>query len=825
MRYRRQAFIILILTICMVLISAWAGRGIAAPEADEGPIDPPMNCDLGPPPDGITECNHLGEMIFVRPSPETPSRIAGDIAADSGGPDGYGYTWDDSGIYSWVDVAGSTGIDTGMSGSSSDQAVLVTLPFTFYYYENTYTQVWVAGSGYLSFTDNSPDWPGQDPIPLPTEPNNVIAPYWSPFNLDPSGPLGRVYTLSGGTEPDRYFAVEWYEVVDDMDGDDLFDFEVILFENGDIRFQYQTMTVNDSWLCASAGIEEATGLDGLTYAGFCDTLPSEGVAVDFFRPGPSARVKLTSETYGGFGIPGASYDFLMTATNNGDLGIDTFDLTSSSSWPVTFYASDGSTLLTDTDSDAIVDTGSITQDGNLDFVVRVSVPVGAVPGDHDQFNVTASSSLDPSKSDSKLLQTAVSSYFGQAYQKDDDGAMSLLIAQPMAIHASKSTSDGVYGYSPAILETRHGFTYFWDVYRSLGGGIDVNEIVYTLLDKSGQIIVPTLKIDDLSGVTDSTFDFSAAIGRTDSGEIGVVWRRTVVDDATGDGNQNIYFAILDSTGSLVFGPENITQNTVWGNWGDLNVPIFYSPRLTATGDGRFVLVWQESYSDTGGDVDDIYYAIKENNGSNVVGVTKLTIDTPGSDLRFEDPAIASIGPNSVFISWLEYYSNIGYTVLSSNGSIVQSATYLTDDSDGFYDRTNYDAVQLSDGRIMAVWGAMDCFPGEFLERVRYAILDTSYNRVGSPTCLPAAPDSYYGDTDVSATMDQHGNAILTWTDDDWDNRFHLFYTLINGSGGVATPAMSFMNGLSTGTTFVISSEGYGNTTYHPYALYLPLITR
>ena len=46
----------------------------------------------------------------------------------SGGPDAFGYTWEDGETAEWID-AYNYGTDTGMSGDSNNQAVPVTLRF------------------------------------------------------------------------------------------------------------------------------------------------------------------------------------------------------------------------------------------------------------------------------------------------------------------------------------------------------------------------------------------------------------------------------------------------------------------------------------------------------------------------------------------------------------------------------------------------------------------------------------------------------------------------------------------------------------------------
>jgi hypothetical protein len=72
--------------------------------------------------------------------------------------------------------------------------------------------------------------------------------------MDPAstGSTNRVFYASGGTAPNRYMAIEWYEVTS---SDELFTFETVLLENSDILFQYQSMSYNSSYPCGGVGIE------------------------------------------------------------------------------------------------------------------------------------------------------------------------------------------------------------------------------------------------------------------------------------------------------------------------------------------------------------------------------------------------------------------------------------------------------------------------------------------------------------------------------------------------------------------------------------------
>ena len=78
----------------------------------------------------------------------------------TGGPDEFGYTWDDAVALNWIDT--TSGVNTGLTGYSTNQADgPVSLPFTFKYYENIYSSLYIAASGYLSFTDYSGNWQDQ----------------------------------------------------------------------------------------------------------------------------------------------------------------------------------------------------------------------------------------------------------------------------------------------------------------------------------------------------------------------------------------------------------------------------------------------------------------------------------------------------------------------------------------------------------------------------------------------------------------------------------------------------------------------------------------
>jgi hypothetical protein len=326
---------------------------------------------------------------------------------------------------------------------------------------------------------------------------------------------------------------------------------------------------------------------------------------------------------------------------------------------------------------------------------------------------------------------------------------------------------------------------------------------------------PVSKLTDHTGATMNTYDYSPAVAVAPNGRIGVLWYRYLWDRSTYKFNYNIYFAILDASGNRVYGPVNLTNNNAWGTWSDLNVPRFYSPRIAATGDNRFVLAWQRSYygPPTGSctsycSVDDLFYTVRDTGGGEIRPVTKFTNDTPGWDQGYYRPTLAQLTGNRVVMAWNQTVNNqgaIAYAVLDSDGTVIKSPATINMGGWGV------DAVQFSTGRVLLAWSVWTTTNPQ----IAFAVLDTSYNVVAGPTTLshPAAP---IGDAYVSVAADSTGHAILTWMDYDWSYRRNLYYALVDRNGNVLTPPMIFRTaGIPPrGSQYIETSyEGYGNTSY------------
>jgi hypothetical protein len=67
--------------------------------------------------------------------------------------DEFGYFWDDSAPFSWIDA--TNGTDTGLNSTSYYATGPITLPFPFEFYENTYNELWINPSGWITFSIQS----------------------------------------------------------------------------------------------------------------------------------------------------------------------------------------------------------------------------------------------------------------------------------------------------------------------------------------------------------------------------------------------------------------------------------------------------------------------------------------------------------------------------------------------------------------------------------------------------------------------------------------------------------------------------------------------
>ena len=131
--------------------------------------------------------------------------------------------------YSWIDASGGTELFLG-----DDSYSIQSLPFNFQFYDKIFSTIYLGANGYLSFTDSTPREWSNDQIPSGEIDNYyLIAPFWDDLLTGFDGGGGTIYVQSFGT----YCVAEWQNIKH-VDGYLIGSFEVILYESGEIVFNY-----------------------------------------------------------------------------------------------------------------------------------------------------------------------------------------------------------------------------------------------------------------------------------------------------------------------------------------------------------------------------------------------------------------------------------------------------------------------------------------------------------------------------------------------------------------------------------------------------------
>ncbi len=176
---------------------------------------------------------------------------------DHGGPDSFGHVWIDNKehggpAFDWVDISE---IGTLSDASNIDDGCApATIPFPFTYYGEEYETVHVGSNGNMNFlTSDDADWSNSG-IPNDDGPSAMIAPFWC--DLRPNY-RGDIYTWGDST----MFVVSWLNIRQYSHEEWDYYFQVILYPDGMIKFQYLNMDGDLDIACI--GIENGDEDDGL----------------------------------------------------------------------------------------------------------------------------------------------------------------------------------------------------------------------------------------------------------------------------------------------------------------------------------------------------------------------------------------------------------------------------------------------------------------------------------------------------------------------------------------------------------------------------------
>ena len=236
------------------------------------------------------------------------------VPAPSGGPDAYGYTYDATLPFDWVDTSGGITDNTPAVGEDDVCSGPFPIGFSFNYYGVDYTEFWISSNGLVSFGPGQPDatptiedklgsllssrlgsaGPPLAPplnsnsaentfLPNQSTPNNIACPFWDDL-VCVNGTAIRYLTL--GQAPQRRLAVEWNGIATAA-GYKTITFQAVFYEGShDILFQY--LSLNNSMVgdgsSATVGIEDRLGRAGLQYSFDAVQALHEGLAILFSYP-------------------------------------------------------------------------------------------------------------------------------------------------------------------------------------------------------------------------------------------------------------------------------------------------------------------------------------------------------------------------------------------------------------------------------------------------------------------------------------------------------------------------------------------------------------
>jgi len=208
---------------------------------------------------GYSTLDYSGGALQTFKPVSTSTGTTNQTSGRFGGPDDSGTMWLDSDMpdgptFNWVEIksVGST-----LILDDDDHANLV-LPFNFPFYGSTKNSVKISSNGYLTFGEEA-DSASNHSLPFALPPTDLIAPFWC--DLNPSmGTHGMIYHYYDA--PNNRLIIEWDGVAHyNLTNPETF--EVILEPDGDIFFQYKTVSLASE---CTVGIENSAGDDGLNIA-------------------------------------------------------------------------------------------------------------------------------------------------------------------------------------------------------------------------------------------------------------------------------------------------------------------------------------------------------------------------------------------------------------------------------------------------------------------------------------------------------------------------------------------------------------------------------
>ncbi|MEJ5200466.1 MAG: hypothetical protein WHX53_16220, partial [Anaerolineae bacterium] len=206
-------------------------------------------------------------------------------AKPAGGPDPFGYTYQDSRRadgprYEWIDATDGTVLVL-----DDDEEANISLPFPFSLYGVSSTDLRVGNNGAALFNATVGDVTYGNSALSADAPDFLIAPFWDDIDSDTGG----VYYKTIGAAPNRRFVVEWHDRphYSSFGYVGAATFELILYEGtNNIKFQYRDISFGDSAYDYGASATVGIRGSGNNYLEYSYNQPAlaDGLAICFQHP-------------------------------------------------------------------------------------------------------------------------------------------------------------------------------------------------------------------------------------------------------------------------------------------------------------------------------------------------------------------------------------------------------------------------------------------------------------------------------------------------------------------------------------------------------------
>jgi len=235
---------------------------------------------------------------------------------------GYYYTYYNGGpyvqcpTYSWyaIDTTQTTHPGTSLGMESDDQTVVVTLPFTFKYYGQDYTQVSVCSNGWIALGSSAYASYYNYPLPSTSAPPTAVFGLWDDLYPGAVGP-GDIYSYYDATN--HRFVIEFFRVDHLSPSGYLETFEFFLYQpgypttptgDGEVIVQYNTVSYITSTTMGIQNLSQNVGIQYL-YDNLYDPLGvpiTNGRALKY-TPTPPSTIGITENTAAGAAVTIAAF--------------------------------------------------------------------------------------------------------------------------------------------------------------------------------------------------------------------------------------------------------------------------------------------------------------------------------------------------------------------------------------------------------------------------------------------------------------------------------------------------------------------------------------